>query len=451
MFAFLNKLLGKPEPRPGLGLALYGPRANDIDLLKGLDWMLAWADRLGLPPAEWVSINYGGPENRQYKSYKLDAWTKRGRPLPDTICTSIETGRFLPGSKEGMTDDIWYACFVTEAHPEFVFVLDRNTASPSEETLGTLVSDSQSQTTFDYGYVVYMPMDRSPPTYIGGLVYGNPTTGLTQVQKDEINKWGNAKSSCGAWLDDEISHYLRDIFPLNFLNPHHLAMRVKGQSLKDWIETDPKRGTLKPLIEGRLWTWAVPENRIQALRKVLGPERLLISWGDFDTPSGGPLGHTYGAKPGTVPVFNGKPSTQDDERWIAEGLEKMKPIFARYTGEPPEHFDKLIASRQPLFGKLLDMAFTAWIEDARPDRPEPGEALHAFAAALGEHLVRHYRMGWYVLEDEHGRSLAVCHRGPGGAQTWSHPVDAVAKRIDRGETGFIAGIVAAVGEQIKRP
>jgi len=150
MFGFL-KLLGKPAPRSGLGLALYGPRADGVDLLKGLDWMLAWADRLGLPPAEWISINYGGPGNRQYKTYKLEAWTKRGRPLPDPACTSIETGRFLPGSKEGMTDDIWYACLKSDTNPELVFVLDLIAATPSNETLGKLVSDSQTQATFDYG------------------------------------------------------------------------------------------------------------------------------------------------------------------------------------------------------------------------------------------------------------------------------------------------------------
>lgn len=293
-----------------------------------------------------------------------------------------------------------------------------------------------------------MGMEKGPVFFVnGGTLNGRKF--FSQVQIEEIAKWTHAKGESEK-LGLPVNDLLRDIFPLNFVNPHHLSMQVKGQTLKDWIENDPKRGSLKPLIEGRLWSWTVPENHIQALRKVLGPERLLISWGDFNTPSGGPLGHTYGAKPGTAPVFNGKPPSEDDQRWVAEGLAKMKPIFTRYTGESPEHFDKLIASRQPLFGKLLDMAFTAWSQDIRPGRPAPEEALHAFAAALGEHLVKHYRMGWYIVEDEHGRSLGVCHRGPGGSQTWSHPVDAVAKRIDRGKTGFIPGIVEAVGNEIER-
>jgi len=451
MFDLVNKLLGKRPMRPGLGVALYGPRTDGIDLLRGLEWLQGWATRLGLPEAEWVTFNYGGPGNRQYKSYKLQSWMKRGRPLPDPYCTSVEVGRFLEGDKRGMTDDIWYACLKTQAFPELVIVLDSSVVAPSGETLGELVSDSQTLARFDYGYVVRMPMERSPPTFINGLVFGNPTSGLTRVQEDEINKWGAARRGCADYIDDTISHYLRDVYPLNFLNPHHLAMQVKGQSLKDWIEADPKRGTLKPLIEGKLWTWTVPENRIQPIRKVLGPERLLISWGDFNTPSGGPLGHTYGAKKGEgPPPFEGKPLTEDDQRWIAEGLEQMTPIFTRYTGESAAHFDKLIAQRDTQFAELLDAAFTAWSQDARPDRPPPDQALQAFATALGEHLVKRYNMAWYAVEDEYGRSLGVCHRGKGDARTWAYPVDAIAKRIDSGETGFIPAVLEAVGREIQQ-
>ena len=229
-------------------------------------------------------------------------------------------------------------------------------------------------------------------------------------------------------------------------------MQVKGQSLKDWIEADPKRGSLKPLIENQLWVWQVPDNRIDSVRKVLGKERLLISWGGFDTPSGGPLGHTYGAKSGqtTMPSFNGLPLTEDEQHWIADGLAAIKPIFERYTAQKPKDFDHLIGRREPLFAKLLDTAFTAWSEDSRPDKAPPDLALQAFAAALGEHLVKHFGMAWYAVEDEYGRSLGVAHRDKNGAHTWSHPIDSVAKRIDRGETGFILGVVEAVGNEIKR-
>lgn len=294
-----------------------------------------------------------------------------------------------------------------------------------------------------------MGMEKGPVFFVnGGTLNGRKF--FSQVQIEEIAKWTHAKGESEK-LGLPVSELLRDVYPLNVLNSHHLAMQVKGLSLKDWIKSDPKRGSLKSLIEGQLWSWSVPENRIQAIRKVLGPERLLISWGDFNTPSGGPLGHTYGAKKGEgLPHLEGKPLTQGDEHWIAEGLEKMKPLFTRYTGESAAHFDKLIASREPLFGKLLDIAFAAWNEDSRPDRPAPDEALHAFAATLGEHLIKRHRMAWYAVEDEYGRSLGVCHRGKDGAQTWSYPVDAIAKRIDRGETGFVPGILETVGNEIER-
>lgn len=450
MFGFLDKLL-RTSQRPARTLALYGPRNDSLDLLAGLDWILRWAKKLGLPEAEWVNWNYGGPNNRHYKEYKLNAWLKGGRILPSDTCTSFGTGRFLPDSKGDLTDHIWHASMSAEDH-HLVFVADLNATALTDDVLCEMALDVQAISNFNYGYAFQMPMEKSPPTYERGLLFGpSSKRGLSQTQEDEISKWGSARRGCGDYLNDEISHYLRDIYPLNFLNPRHLAMSVKGQPLKDWIESDPKRGVLKPLIAGKLWSWSVPAKRIPAIRKVLGPQRLLISWGDFNTPSGGPLGHTYGAKKGEgSPPFDGKPLTEADQRWIAGGLALMKPIFKRYTGEPEKHFDRLIASREPLFAKLLDVAFTAWSEDARPDRPTPEEALQAFAAALGEHLVKRYRMQWYGVEDDHGRSLGVCHRGQGDARTWAHPVDSVAKRIDRGETGFVAGIVDAVGDQIKR-
>jgi len=289
-------------------------------------------------------------------------------------------------------------------------------------------------------------MEKGPAFYVdGGTLNGRKF--FSQVQLEEIAKWSHAIGESQK-LGLPVSNMLRDVFPLNFLNPYHLAMQVKGQTLKDWIEADSKRGSLKPLIEGRLWTWSVPENRIASIRKVLGPARLLVSWGDFNTPSGGPIGDSYGRKPETVepPKFSGLPLTAAERQWIEDGLDAVKPIVERYTGKKA----KDCSSREPLYGDLLDTAFTAWSEDTRPDRPASDQALQAFAAALGDHLAHRFGMAWHAVEDEHGRSLGVAHRSKAGAQTWSYPVDAVAKRIERGETGFIAGIAQVVDEQIRR-
>lgn len=447
MLGFLEKLLGRPSRRPARTLALYGPHNDNLDLLAGLDWVLKWAAKLGLPEAEWVTWNYGGPGNRQYKSYKLGAWTKRGRPLPDPACTSVEIGRFLEGSEGGLTDYIWTAGLSNDV--SFTLCIDRNKHSLPQSAEEGLLLGLQEISLFEYGYSLNMEMEKGPVIYVnGGTLNGRKF--FTQPQLEEIAKWCHAIGECGK-LGLPLSNYLRDIYPLNFINPHHLAMQVKGQSLKDWIEADPKRGSLKPLIEDKLWVWQVLENRIQPIRRVLGKERLLISWSDFNTPSGGPLGHTYGAKPGkkTMNPFNGLPLTEDEQRWVAEGLDMIKPIFGHYTAQKPKDFAHLIGRREPLFAKLLDIAFTAWSEDQRPDKATPEIVLQAFAAALGEHLVKHFGMAWYAVEDEYGRSLGVAHRGKDGAQTWSYPVDSVAKRIERGETGFIPGVVEAVGNEIK--
>lgn len=444
MFAFLQKFLGNPASRPGLGIALYGPRTSEVDLLNGLDWILKWASRLGLPEAESVTLNYGGPGDRHYKTHKLAAWTKRGRPLPSPVCTSIETVRSLPDSKGGMTDEIWYAS-LSAMNPALTLVFDLNAASPMDDVLTALVADIQSLAVFDYGYVFRMPMEKSLPTYVAGLPFGNPLTGLTQAQEEAINKWGNAKGACSSYLNDTISHYLRDIYPLNFLNPHHMAMRVKGQSLKDWIEADPKRGSLKPLIENQLWAWQVPENRIEPVRKVLGKERLLISWGDFNTPSGGPLGHTYGPqrgkqKPMEFP-YPHRPFTEVERKQLDAYLDHAAKVFERYTGE---RYDRV--KKTKLIFKLLDLAFESWTKDQSPDKASGDRITQAFGAALGQALADRLGMEWAHVDDN-GWVDAVVHFK---SRTIAYPFDSMAKRVEAGEYGFIQGIYQAVQEQMRR-
>ena len=442
---FVKTILGIPPRRKATCIALHGGGDDDLDLVQATMFLRAQVLALGLPEAEWITFTYRTERELKTKKSSFSVWLNQGCKVPEESCDA-EFGRRLTDAKNGFVDWTWYASVSREGYA--FLSIDLTACQMESSEVEGFISNAQAVGRFWYGYQFMMDVDRGPALYALGSAF-NPEKNYSSREHHELSKWAHAKGECKK-LGLPISDLLRDVYSLNFLNPHHLAMQIKGQSLKDWIEADPKHGVLKPLIEGKLWTWTVPENRIQATRKVLGPERLLISWGDFNTPSGGPLGHTYGAKPGAIPIFKGQPPTKDDERWIAEGLEKMKPIFTRYNGESPVHFDRLIAHREPLFSKLLDIAFTAWSQDERPDRPNPDETLHAFAAALGEHLVKHYRMAWYVVDDEYGRSLCVCHRGPGGAQTWNHPIDAVAKRIDRGETGFIAGIVDAVGEQIKR-
>lgn len=443
MLRFLEKLVRQVKKRRAYCLVVHGPEQPSLELIKGVDFIVGLATRFQMQQPRWVTFTFGGIEKLNYKTYKFATWLKRGKPNPDTASHSVELG-----VTESLTDFSWYASLDTELY--FNLCMDMEAKSPSQQEIEYLIRDIQQLGRFDYGYVYRMDIEQGPQGYARATLI-NASDHFTRVGQEAISKWMHARHE-SKHLGLQLSHYLRDIYPLNFINPHHLAMQVQGQSLKDWIEADPKCGSLKPLIENQLWVWQVPDNRIDSVRKVLGKERLLISWGGFDTPSGGPLGHTYGANRGqtTMPTFNGLPLTEDEQRWIADGLAAIRPIFERYSGESPKNFDRLIGRPEPLFAKLLDIAFTAWNEDRRPDKPSPELVLQAFAATLGEHLVKHFGMAWYAVEDEYGRSLGVVHRDKNGAQTWSHPIDSVAKRIDRGETGFILGVVQAVGNEIKR-
>lgn len=445
----LRRAVGLPEPeRPAINVALYGPHNAALDLVNGIEWILRYLKGLGLPEAEWITLNYGGVGNRQYKTYKLSSWVKRGKPLPDETLTSIEVGRFISKERQGLTDYVWTSGISTDV--DFLLCVDRNTEGIGRFSADELVCAIQDVTAFEYGYVFEMPFQHGPDFFIDGSTLSTGGRNFfTRYEEEEIAKWSHARRQ-GRKFDLAVSDLIRDVFPKNFLNAHHLSMQIKDQSLRDWINTDPRHGTLKPLIEDKLWVWDVPKNRIGSIRKVLGKKHLLISWGDFNMPSGGPVGHTYGSKQAEQSPFNGLALSEEEQHWIADGLAAMAPIFEGYTGEKFAAVDRFSGRLDPRFPELLDAIFTAWSQDANSGRPTPEQVEQAFAATLGEYLIKRYGMVWYTVEDEYGRSLGVCHRGKGDAQTWTYPIDVIAKRIDRKETGFIPGVVEAIGNEIER-
>ena len=438
MFAFLQKLLRRPSQRPARTLALYGPRNDGLNLLAGLDWILEWATKLGLPEAEWVTWNYGEPGNRQYKTYSLSSWMKQGRPLP-AGCSSVEISR--DEGRQGLHAFGWYACLANE--PSFTLCTDIKVCSPLQSAIEGLVKDIQEITRVEYGYGFEMAMEKGPVIYVnGGTLNGRKF--FSQSRLEEIAKWSHAIGECRK-LGLPLSDFFRDIYPLNFINPHHLAMQIKGQSLKDWIKGDPKRGSLRPLIDDRLWVWQVPENRIASIRKVLGPQRLLVSWGDFNTPSGGPLGHTYGPQRGKQkPVefpYPHRPVTETERKQIDNYLQYAANVFEHYSGE---RYGR--ARKTRLIFKLLDLAFEAWTKDPNPDKFPAERVAEAFGAALGQALADRLGMEWAHVDDN-GWVEAVVHFK---SHTIAYPFDSVAKRVEAGEYGFIQGIYHAVQEQMRQ-
>lgn len=70
---------------------------------------------------------------------------------------------------------------------------------------------------------------------------------------------------------------IRMVYPVNLINNHHLNIIIGDISLKEWISSDDKHGSLEEL-NNNLWLWTVEDTELDGVNKYLGELGLLISW-----------------------------------------------------------------------------------------------------------------------------------------------------------------------------
>ena len=127
--------------------------------------------------------------------------------------------------------------------------------------------------------------------------------------------------------------------------------------------------------------------------------------------------------------------TEAELEWVAAHVRAA----ARAAGTPTPTLEQ------------LDEAYEAWFVDwtGRPvdDRDDPNTAVNAFGLAFGQHLVDTQGFRWVVVTDQYGTEIAI-HRQPGDVLVF--PPNLVAKRLERGETCFLAPLAAAIAEDLPR-
>ena len=141
----------------------------------------------------------------------------------------------------------------------------------------TLIKDISRYLRAYYGIVYQRDFDKGPGLYAGGVITGlDRGSSLPEIQKerDNIGKWWK-KYMLNTGTDGYHLGQLRDIYPMNLLSEAHLKETVFGKSLKEWIESSPEHGELKPLTD-ILWEWWVPENKIPTVCDELLPSGLII-------------------------------------------------------------------------------------------------------------------------------------------------------------------------------
>lgn len=103
---------------------------------------------------------------------------------------------------------------------------------------------------------------------------------------------------------------------------------------------------------------------------------------------------------------------------------------------------------------VLDRTFEAWlmgwlatIEAAEPAEVDPDTVAKSIGLAFGQYLVDTLGMQWAVITDSFGSQIAA-HFGAGDNQVQVFPVDAVSKRLEIRDRGFLQPIHELVREQV---
>ncbi|MDP4840325.1 MAG: hypothetical protein NWR43_01930 [Alphaproteobacteria bacterium] len=125
-----------------------------------------------------------------------------------------------------------------------------------------------------YGYAFQRKFDLGPSLYPAGVISG---LDYGRKERKEITNWDNL-----GLLEHSLyqPHMIRDVYPLNFLSPQHLKAPIGDQTLEQWIQEDPSRGTLEELLPN-FWCWSVDKQNINSVKVALKPHNLLIAHMDF--------------------------------------------------------------------------------------------------------------------------------------------------------------------------
>ena len=129
--------------------------------------------------------------------------------------------------------------------------------------------------------------------------------------------------------------------------------------------------------------------------------------------------------------------TPAESQWIQEQLDAARRFVAEHAGVGDVTLQN------------LDRAWARWMERREPDTDRVNAAINAVGIALGQSLVEAAGLRWVIATDEHGTDLALSAL-PGAGDVLVFPANLVAKRWERGETGFLSRVHSEISAQVRR-
>lgn len=131
---------------------------------------------------------------------------------------------------------------------------DDNLACFTQKILLEFIKNSIKFLKPRYGYCYQRKWENGPYWYPFGIIGGNGE--ILEEEEESITKWSHKYSINNKYKTGD----LRDIYPMNIICNKHLKRNVGSQTLKDWIESDPKHGKLESFNKDTYAWWVDTEN-----------------------------------------------------------------------------------------------------------------------------------------------------------------------------------------------
>jgi hypothetical protein len=233
--------------------------------------LINWFNKLGCPPDK-VSVT--GPGH----SGKLVSFVQANAKLLKTGfegVTVLEVVSTTPDAKRWGRDYMLTASY--DGRPKSLdadIVVRSSLATLSPTSILPIARTVAEDLKPAYGIGFRMEHRLGPEFYVEGIGYGTEIlSGEAYDEACNIARWGDMGIVKQVYRDG----LLRDVYPWNFLTQPHLIKPVGGFSLQEWIQRDPRRGSLNALCD-RVSLWEVAESDIPDIRRALRQADVIFDW-----------------------------------------------------------------------------------------------------------------------------------------------------------------------------
>lgn len=258
----MNEIYNKPRGPTANCLVLHDFSNKNPDIKSWFEFTLNFFKEYGLSPNRLSSYNE--------KSKKTVDFNKGIKSFYRTNFEHVTSMWFSHKVDGDVYDDnaylvVWLSLAPDKKNHTLAIGFDNDVIGLNPKTINTLAKNMADYFSPQYGYLYQRSYNKGPLWYPFGTISGLDLD-KDREEIEAITKWLHMYHINNKYKPGD----LRDIYPLNLLSHAHQEHTVEGKSFFDWIQTDPKRGSLTKL-NASLWAWWVDVENIPYVRETLRP------------------------------------------------------------------------------------------------------------------------------------------------------------------------------------